>query len=140
MEPEGIVNACTTKARMTRARSTATTMASPYSRTRDLRRGLATAPTLGAVASGGVSVSFTAMSPGPSALEHREKRLLGDLDPADLLHSLLAFLLLLEQLALARDVAAVALGCDVLAHRLDRLARDHAAADGGLDRDLVELA
>jgi hypothetical protein len=43
------------------------------------------------------------------------------------LHALLAFLLLLEQLALARDVAAVALGEHVLAQRLDRLARDDAA-------------
>ena len=34
-------------------------------------------------------------------LEHRQERLLRDLDPADLLHALLAFLLLLEQLALA---------------------------------------
>ena len=34
----------------------------------------------------------------------------GHLDPADRLHLLLAFLLLLEQLALAGDVAAVALG------------------------------
>src|SRR3954453_8426846 len=54
-------------------------------------------------------------------LEHRQERLLGHLDPADLLHALLAFLLLLEQLALARDVAAVALGDHVLAHRLHRL-------------------
>src|SRR5439155_23599159 len=75
----------------------------------------------------------------PSALEHREKRLLGDLDAAHLLHALLAFLLLLEQLALARDVAAIALGGDVLAHRLHRLARDDAAADGGLDGHLVQL-
>src|ERR1019366_5340446 len=42
-------------------------------------------------------------------LEHREERLLGHLDAPDLLHPLLALLLLLEQLALARDVAAVAL-------------------------------
>ena len=41
MEPDGMVNACTTNARMRRARSTATTIASPYSRTSDLRRGLA---------------------------------------------------------------------------------------------------
>ena len=34
----------------------------------------------------------------------------------DLLHALLALLLLLEQLALAGDVAAVALRDDVLAH------------------------
>ena len=44
-----------------------------------------------------------------------------------LLHALLARLLLLEQLLLARDVAAVALGEHVLAQRLDRLARDDVA-------------
>ena len=38
------------------------------------------------------------------------------------------------------DVAAVALRQHVLAHRADRLARDHAAADRGLDGDLEELA
>ena len=41
--------------------------------------------------------------------EHRQERLLRHLDRADDLHALLALLLLLEQLALARDVAAVAL-------------------------------
>src|SRR3954469_11847152 len=55
-------------------------------------------------------------------LQHRQERLLGPLDAADLLHPLLALLLLLEQLALTRDVAAVALGDHVLAHWLDRLA------------------
>src|SRR5829696_4881145 len=54
--------------------------------------------------------------------EHGEERLLGDLDPTDLLHPPLALLLLLEQLPLAADVAAVALGRDVLAEGLDRLA------------------
>ncbi len=63
-----------------------------------------------------------------------DERLLGDLDPADVLHLLLAFLLLLEQLALPRDVAAVALGQHVLALGLDRLAGDDLAADGRLDR------
>ena len=58
----------------------------------------------------------------------------GNLDGADLLHALLAGLLLLEQLALARDVAAVALREHVLAARLDRLARDDPCADRGLDR------
>src|SRR5512146_3558237 len=37
--------------------------------------------------------------------EHREERLLGDLDRSHPLHPLLAFLLLLEQLPLAGDVA-----------------------------------
>src|SRR6185503_5728268 len=75
-----------------------------------------------------------------SAFQHRQEGLLGHLDAADLLQALLAFLLLLEELALAGDVAAVALGGDVLAHGLDGLAGDHPAADGGLDGHLVELA
>src|SRR5215210_8925753 len=73
-------------------------------------------------------------------LQDREERLLRNLDAADLLHALLAFLLLLEQLALARDVAAVAAGDDVLAVGLDRLAGDDVRADRGLDRDVVLLA
>src|SRR5205085_7821478 len=73
-------------------------------------------------------------------LQDGEERLLGDLDVADLLHALLAGLLLLQQLALARDVAAVALGDHVLAHRLHRLARDDLRADRRLDRDLELLA
>src|SRR5205814_2398439 len=43
-------------------------------------------------------------------LEHGEERLLRHLDATHLLHPLLALLLLLEQLFLAGDVAAVALG------------------------------
>src|SRR5438309_956399 len=66
--------------------------------------------------------------------------LLGDLHPPDVLHAPLAFLLALEQLSLAGDVAAIALGQDVLALGLDRLAGDDAAADGGLDRHVEHLA
>src|SRR6266571_7035664 len=73
-------------------------------------------------------------------LEHRHERLLGNLDRAHPLHPPLPFLLLLEEFALAGDVAPVALGKHVLAHRGDGLARDHLAADGGLDGHLVELA
>src|SRR6266852_2515406 len=134
MEPDGIVKACTPHWRITSASNTAMKMASAYSRTRDLRRAGAWA-SRGAGASGRVSVSFI----GRSALEDRQERLLRHLDLADLLHALLALLLLLEQLALARDVAAVALGGDILAHGLDSLARDHAAADGRLDGDFIEL-
>src|SRR6185436_12461710 len=72
-------------------------------------------------------------------LQHREEGLLRDFHRADALHALLAFLLLLEQLALARDVAAVALGEHVLAQRLDRFARDDAGADRRLDGDLEHL-
>src|SRR5204863_429238 len=73
-------------------------------------------------------------------VEHGEESLLRHLDHADLLHALLAGLLLLEQLALTCDVAAVALRKDVLAPRLHRLACDHARADRRLDRDVELLA
>src|SRR5882672_12400214 len=66
--------------------------------------------------------------------QRREERLLRDLDRADPLHAPLALFLLLEQLALAADVAAVALRGDVLAQRLHVGARDHARADRGLER------
>src|SRR6266508_554306 len=119
---------------MRSASSTAMKMASAYSRTSDLWR-TGAAASRGAGASGRVSVLFI----GRSALEDRQECLLRHLDLADLLHAFLALLLLLEQLALARDVAAVALGGDVLAHGLDGLARDDPAPDGRLDGDLVEL-
>ena len=72
--------------------------------------------------------------------EHREERLRRHLHRAEGAHFLFALLLLLQQLFLARDVAAVALGEHVLAHRLDRLAGDAAPADGGLHRHLKERA
>src|SRR6266704_1756974 len=48
-------------------------------------------------------------------LQDRQERLLWDLDRSHLLHALLSFFLLLEQLALARHVASIALGGDDLA-------------------------
>ena len=48
-------------------------------------------------------------------LEDGEERLPGDLHRPHLLHALLSLFLLFEEFALARDVAAVALGQDVLA-------------------------
>src|SRR5436853_1407575 len=72
-------------------------------------------------------------------LEHGQEGLLGDLDLADLLKALLAGGLLGPELALAGDVAAVALGGDVLAHRGDGLAGDDPAADGRLDGDLEQM-
>src|SRR6266480_7475495 len=68
-----------------------------------------------------------------------QESLLRDLDGTDPLHPLLAFLLLLEELALARDVAAVALGEHVLAHRPDRLAADDMRADRRLDGHFEQL-
>src|SRR5690349_14319803 len=68
-----------------------------------------------------------------------DERLLGDLDAADHLHPLLALLLLLQQLALAGDVAAVALGQHVLADGADVLPCDHPRPDRRLDRHLELL-
>src|SRR6266487_1453771 len=72
-------------------------------------------------------------------LQNREKRFLWDLHRAHLLHPLLPLFLLLEQLALAGHVAAVAFGGDVLAQGADRLPGDHLRADRGLDHDLEQL-
>src|SRR5579862_4912533 len=72
-------------------------------------------------------------------VQHRKEGFLWHLDGPDLLHALLAFLLLLEQLALARDVTAVALRDHVLSARLHRFARDDARADGRLNRHVEEL-
>src|SRR6266478_2169630 len=58
-------------------------------------------------------------------LEGGDKGRLRDLNVADLAHALLALLLLLKELLLAADVAAIALGQHILAQRADRLARDH---------------
>src|SRR5581483_4978676 len=78
----------------------------------------------------------------PSVLLHLQggdEGLLRDLHLAELAHLLLALLLLLEELALAGDVAAVALRQHVLPERADGLARDDAAADRSLDGDLEEV-
>ena len=72
-------------------------------------------------------------------LENRQECFLRDLDRADGLHALLALFLLLEQLALTRDIAAVALGKNVLAARLDRRTSNNLVADSALDRNLEEL-
>ena len=64
---------------------------------------------------------------------------LGDFDAADGLHALFALLLLLEELALSRDVAAVALGGDVFAEGTDGFSGDDLGADRRLNRDFVLL-
>src|SRR5688500_19388042 len=81
----------------------------------------------------------TARSSTVAPLQHREKRLLGNLHRADLLHALLPFLLFFEQLSLARDVPAVALGEHVLSQCLHVLARHDVPADRRLIRDLEHL-
>src|SRR5204862_7427293 len=72
-------------------------------------------------------------------LAHRAEGLLRHVDARVRFHALFAFFLLLEELALAADVAAVARRSDVLAHRAHRLATDDLRAERRLDRHLVLL-
>ena len=78
--------------------------------------------------------------PRPVHLQRRDEGFLRDLHLAELAHPLLALFLLVEELALAGDVAAIAFGGDVLAQGRDGFAGDDLAADGGLDRDLEHMA
>src|ERR1700751_674555 len=71
-------------------------------------------------------------------LQRGNESFLRNVDLAELPHLLLAFLLLLQKLAFARDVATVAFCGDVLAYRAHGFARDHLAADRCLDRDLEQ--
>src|SRR6185312_10971661 len=71
--------------------------------------------------------------------QHREEGFLRNLYVSELLHALLAFFLFLEELALAADVAAIALRQHVLAQRLDGRARNDGATDGGLHGDFEHL-
>src|SRR5690606_5216855 len=71
--------------------------------------------------------------------ENLDEGVLRDVDLADGLHLFLPFLLFLQQLALPRDVPAVALRGDVFAEGADALAGDDLAADGRLDRDGEKL-
>src|ERR1700691_3643619 len=68
-----------------------------------------------------------------------DERLLRHVDAADGLHPLLAFLLLLQQFALAGDVTAIALGQHVFADRANVLARNDFGADRLLNRPLKLL-
>src|SRR3954468_20519713 len=70
-------------------------------------------------------------------LQDGEESFLRHFDAAHGFHALLALFLFLQQLSLAADVAAVALGCNVFAHRADGLTADDLGANRGLDRDLV---
>src|SRR6266436_5269784 len=72
--------------------------------------------------------------------EDREEGFLRDVNLADALHAAFAFFLFFEEFAFARNVAAVALGENVFSDGRDGFARDHAAADGGLNGDFEHLA
>ena len=67
-----------------------------------------------------------------SYLEHAQERFLGNLHTTHPLHPPLAFLLLFQQLALTRNIAAITLGNHVLADRRNGLARNNLAANGRL--------
>src|SRR5215472_17163565 len=120
MEPVGILNACTTHVRTKSARITAMTIDSKYSRTTDFLNSAVVLMPLPAT-----SALFLLLP----HLQYCQKGLLRDFDAADALHALLAFLLFLEQFALARNIAAIALGEHVLAHRPYGCTRDDADAD-----------
>src|SRR5215213_10756852 len=75
-----------------------------------------------------------------SDAEGGEEGLLWDLHPPDLLHPTLAGFLALEELALAGDVPAVALGGHVLAVGAHRLAGDDPAPHRRLHGNLELLA
>src|SRR5689334_13637414 len=72
-------------------------------------------------------------------LQGGDEGFLRDVHLAELAHALLALLLLIEQLALAGGIAAVALGGHVLAEGAHGLASDDLAADRRLDRHLEHV-
>src|SRR4029077_5757054 len=73
-------------------------------------------------------------------LKRGDEGFLGNLDFAELAHLLLALFLLVEELALAADIAAIAFRRHVFSQRGKRLTGDHLAANGGLDRNLEHVA
>src|SRR4249919_493488 len=72
-------------------------------------------------------------------LKRRDKRFLRNIDFSELPHAFLAFLLLLQQLAFARGVTAVAFRGDVLAKGAHGFAGNDLAADCRLDRHLEHV-
>src|SRR5262245_23817246 len=76
----------------------------------------------------------------PFHFQRCNEGLLRNIDLAEAPHLLLSRLLLLQQLALASDVAAITFRGDVLPERADRLARDHLAADGSLNGNFEQMA
>ena len=73
-------------------------------------------------------------------LQNGHECFLGHIDVSDALHALLAFFLLFKKLALAADVATVALGQNILALRLDGFAGKDSTTNGSLDGHLEHLS
>ena len=86
------------------------------------------------------SSMFFGPPPLLSDFEDGQEGLLWDFDTAHLLHSLFPFFLLLKQLALARNIAAIALRSNIFAQGLHRFSRDDFTADRCLDDDLEHLS
>ena len=73
-------------------------------------------------------------------LQNREKRFLRYLNLPQLLHALLSFFLLFEQLLLSRYVTTITLCGDIFSERFDRLPRDNLAAYSSLNCDIEKLS
>src|SRR4051812_37138117 len=86
------------------------------------------------------TVAVTSIRPSVRIhFEGGDEGFLRDVDAAELAHLLLALFLLVQQLALACNVAAIAFGRDVLAQRLDGFTCNHLAADRRLHGNLEEV-
>src|SRR5690242_13691094 len=72
--------------------------------------------------------------------QHCKESFLGNVHLADALHAALPLLLLFEELALACDVASVALGQHVLPHGGNIFSGDNLGADGSLYGYFEKLA
>src|SRR6266581_1273166 len=128
MEGLGMVNGWTRNVRTNSAKMMATSPACVYSKKNRLGFSEIVIILDYGTSRGRFPRGISLAAPALFDLEQGQEGLLGDVHPPDLLHPLLPFLLLLEELALARDVPAVALRQDVLAHRRDVLAGDDLAA------------
>src|SRR4030095_1936772 len=72
--------------------------------------------------------------------EHLDERLLRNIDLPDALHPFLSFLLFLQQLPLARNIAAVAFRGYIFSQRRNALTRNNFSANSRLNRHLIELS
>src|SRR5271165_3276456 len=73
-------------------------------------------------------------------LQHCQECLLRDINSADTLHALLAFLLLFQEFALATEITAIAFCDNVLAESSHSFASDNLRPEGRLNGDFEHLA